>query len=365
MRGVEEPQGAMFSYVSLEHRVPKKHPLRTIRKLVDAVLEEMDGALTVMYSHTGRPSIPPEHLIRALLLQIFFSVRSERLLMEQLDYNLLFRWFVGLSVDDTVWDASVFAKNRDRLVDHDVGRSLLAAVVAQAKARNLISDEHFSVDGTMIQAWASMKSFRRKDDAPPPPSGGSNVEVDFRGEKRSNDTHQSTSDPECRLYRKAKGQESRLAYLGHALMENRNGLAVDGCVTQADGCAERDAAMQMTDAIQTEGPITLGADKGYDAAEFVERLSKANVVPHIAQNTKNRKSAVPDATAKSPGYAISQIARKRIEEIFGWAKEIGGMAQVKLRGRPKVDWRFMMTLAAYNLMRLHKLVEPSPVPVCP
>lgn len=355
MRGVEGPQGAMFSYVSLEQRVPKQHPLRTIRKLVDAALLDMDGALTVMYSHTGRPSIPPERLIRALLLQIFFSVRSERLLMEQLNYNLLFRWFVGLSVDDEVWDASTFAKNRDRLVDHEVGRSLLAAVVAQAKARDLVSDEHFSVDGTLIEAWASMKSFRRNDDAPPPPSGGSNAEVDFRGETRSNDTHKSTTDPECRLYKKGHGQESKLAYLGHALMENRNGLAVDGCVTQASGFAERDAAMAMANAIKTDGPITLGADKGYDAAEFVERLEKARVVPHIAQNTSNRRSAVPAAIAKSPGYAASQLLRKRIEEIFGWVKEIGGMAQVKLRGTAKVDWRFTMTLAAFNLVRMHNL----------
>jgi transposase len=355
MRGTEGQQGAMFSYVSLEHRVPKKHPLRTIRRLVDTALQDMDGAMTAMYSHTGRPSIPPEHLIRALLLQIFFSVRSERLLMEQLNYNLLFRWFVGLSVDDAVWDASTFAKNRDRLVDHEVGRTLLAAVVSQARNKGLISDEHFSVDGTLIEAWASMKSFRRKDDAPPP-SGGSNVEVDFRGEPRSNDTHESTTDPECRLYKKAKGQESKLAYLGHTLMENRNGLAVDGCVTPANGTAERDAAMEMIDAIKTDGPITLGADKGYDAAEFVERLGKAKVVPHIAQNTKGRKSAVPEAIAKTDGYAASQIVRKRIEEIFGWAKEIGGMAQVKLRGLGKVDWRFSMTLAAYNLVRMHKLV---------
>jgi transposase len=345
----------MFSYVSLERRVPPKHPLRKIRGMVDAALQEMDGALTTMYSHTGRPSIPPEHLIRALLVQIFFSVRSERLLMEQLDYNLLFRWFVGLGVDEAVWDASVFAKNRDRLVDHEVGRSLLAAVVSQAKAKGLVSDEHFSVDGTLIEAWASMKSFRRKDDIPPP-SGGSNVEVDFKNEKRSNDTHRSTTDPECRLYKKAKGQESKLCYLGHTLMENRNGLAVDGCVTPADGCAERDAAMDMADAVKTDGPITLGADKGYDAAEFVERLNLAKVVPHIARNTTNRRSAVSDAIAHSPGYAISQIARKRIEEIFGWAKQIGGMAQVKLRGTAKVDWRFSMTLAAYNLVRLHKLV---------
>jgi transposase len=250
MRGVEEAQAAMFSYVSLEQRIPKKHPLRKIRRLVDAALRDMEGPLTTMYSHTGRPSTPPEHLIRALLLQIFFSIRSERLLMEQLDYNLLFRWFVGLSVDDAVWDASVFAKNRDRLVEHEVGRGLLAAVVSQADKRNLISDEHFSVDGTLIQAWASMKSFRPKD-GDPPPSGGSNAEVNFRGEKRGNDTHQSTTDPECRLYKKAEGQESKLCYLGHALMENRNGLAVDGCATQANGTAERDAAVEMIDEVET------------------------------------------------------------------------------------------------------------------
>jgi len=365
MRGIESPQRSMFSYVSLERRVPKQHPLRAIRKLVDTALVQMHGALTVMYSHTGRPSIPPERLIRALLLQIFFSVRSERQLMEQLDYNLLFRWFVGLEVDDAVWDASSFAKNRDRLVDHEVGRSLLAAVISQARENDLVSDEHFSVDGTLIQAWASMKSFQRKDnDASLPPSGGSNTEVDFRGETRSNDTHQSKTDPECRLYKKAEGQASKLAYLGHALMENRNGLVVDGCVTQADGFAERNAAMILVDAIKTEGPITLGADKGYDAAEFVERLGKANGVPHIAQNTKNRKSAVPDDIAATEGYAMSIKIRKRIEEIFGWAKAIGGMAQAKLRGTAKVDWRFMMTLAAYNLVRLRKLITPPAGEVC-
>jgi transposase len=355
MRGVEEPQGSMFSYVSLESRVPHKHPLRAIRQLVDAALQEMDGALTVMYSHTGRPSIPPERLIRALLLQIFYSVRSERLLMEQLDYNLLFRWFVGLAVDDEVWDHSVFAKNRDRLVEHEIGRTLLSAVVELARQQDLISDEHFSVDGTLIQAWASMKSFRPKD-GPPPPSGGGNVEVDFRGQKRSNDTHQSTTDPECRLYKKAEGQESKLCYLGHALMDNRHGLAVDGCVTPATGTAEREAALDMVNAIKSEGQITLGADKGYDAAEFVTDLGQAQVIPHIAQNTTNRRSAVPDRIARSDGYAASQIVRKRIEEIFGWAKEIGGMAQVKLRGTAKVDWRFTMTLAAYNLVRLRRLV---------
>ncbi|MGQ0503250.1 MAG: IS5 family transposase [Panacagrimonas sp.] len=358
MRGIESPRRSMFSDVSLERRVPSQHPLRAIRKLVDAALEQMQGALTVMDSHTGRPSIPPERLIRAVLLQIFFSVRSERQLMEQLDYNLLFRWFVGLEVDDAVWDASSFAKNRDRLVDHEVGRSLLAAVIAQARENDLGSDEHFSVDGTLIQAWASMKSFQRKDDDASPPSGGSNTEVDFRGEKRSNDTHPSTTDPECRLYKKAEGQASELAYLGHALMENRNGLVVDGCVTQADGCAERNAAMILVDAIKAQGPITLGADKGYDAAEFVERLGKAQVVPHLAQNTRNRKSAVPDAIAATEGYAMSIKIRKRIEEIFGWAKAIGGMAQAKLRGTAKVDWRFMMTLAAYNLVRLRKLIAP-------
>jgi len=355
MRGAEDPQKAMFSYVSVESRVPPTHPLRAVRVLADAALESMRVALTAMYSHTGRPSIPPERLIRALLLQIFYSIRSERLLMEQLDYNLLFRWFVGLEMDDGVWDASSFAKNRDRLVDHDVGKQLLGAVVRQARNKGLVSDEHFSVDGTLIQAWASMKSFQPKDD-PKPPSSGSNAEVDFRGQKRSNDTHESKTDPECRLFKKAKGQESRLAYLGHALMENRSGLAIDGCVTQASGTAERDAAMQMIDAVKTDGPITLGADKGYDAAEFVERLGQARVVPHIAQNLTNRRSAVPSRIARTPAYAVSQLARKRIEEIFGWAKQIGGMSQTRFRGRARVDWRFTMTLAAYNLMRLPKLV---------
>ena len=359
MRGAEDPQKAMFSYVALEQRVPPKHPLRAVRVLVDTALESMNVAFSAMYSHTGRPSIPPERLIRALLLQIFYSIRSERLLMEQLDYNLLFRWFVGLEVDDAVWDASTFAKNRDRLVDHDVGKKLLSAVVGQARDKGLVSDEHFSVDGTLIQAWASMKSFQPKDEPRPPSSGGgSNVEVDFRGQKRSNDTHESTTDPECRRFKKAKGQESKLAYLGHALMENRSGLAIDGCVTLASGTAERDAAMQMIDQVKTEGPITLGADKGYDAAEFVERLETARVVPHIAQNNKNRRSAVADRVARTPAYAVSQLARKRIEEIFGWAKEIGGMAQTKFRGRDRVDWRFTMTLAAYNLMRVPKLVVP-------
>jgi transposase len=357
MRGAEDPQKAMFSYVSLEQRIPAKHPLRAVRVLADASLQSMNVALAAMYSHTGRPSIPPERLIRALLLQIFYSIRSERLLMEQLDYNLRFRWFVGLEVDDLVWDASTFAKNRERLVHHDVGKQLLSAVVKQASKKGLVSDEHFSVDGTLIQAWASMKSFRPKDDPDPPPSGGgSNVEVDFRGQKRSNDTHESKTDPECRLYKKAEGQESKLAYLGHALMENRSGLAIDGCVTLANGTAERDAAFEMVDVVKTDKPITLGADKGYDAKEFVKRLEKARVIPHIAQNNKGRRSAVVDRIAKTPAYALSQLARKRIEEIFGWVKEIGGMAQTKFRGRDRVDWRFTLTLAAYNLMRLPKLV---------
>jgi transposase len=359
MRGAEDPQKAMFSYVSLEERVPPKHPLRAVRELADASLQSMNVRLAAMYSHTGRPSIPPERLIRALLLQIFYSIRSERLLMEQLDYNLLFRWFVGLAVDDVVWDASTFAKNRDRLVDHDVGKQLLGAVIRQASKRGLVSDEHFSVDGTLIQAWASMKSFRPKDGPKPPSSsGGSNVDVDFRGQKRSNETHESTTDPECRLYRKGPGQESKLAYLGHALMENRSGLAVDGRVTPANGTAERDAAFEMVDVVKTDAPIILGADKGYDAQEFVQRLETARVIPHIAQNNKGRRSAVATRIARTPAYALSQLHRKRIEEIFGWVKEIGGMAQTKFRGLARVDWRFTMALAAYNLMRLPKLAAP-------
>jgi IS5 family transposase len=290
-----------------------------------------------------------------MLLQVLYSIRSERQLVEQLEYNLLYRWFVGLGMDEKVWDATSFTRNRQRLIDADAGRALMAAILIQAREHQLLSDEHFSVDGTLIEAWASQKSFRRKDGEPPSDGGG-----DFRGQTRTNDTHASVTDPQAQSYRKSKGQEARLAYLGHALMDNRHGLAADGCATQATGTAERDAAGEMIDRIKTEGPISLGADKGYDTQAFVERLTRARVRPHIAQNTTNRRSAVPDVIAKTEGYAKSLHARPRIEGIFGWLKRIGGMKKVKLRGTAKVHSLFTFALAAYNLVRMRTLLMPQP-----
>jgi transposase len=355
MRGADLKQVEMLVAFSLEDRVPVDHPLRMIRRLVDESLYAMTGMLSTMYSHTGRPSIPPERLIRALLLQVLYTIRSERQLVEQLDYKLLYRWFVGLGMDETVWDATSFTRNRQRLIDADAGRALMAAILGQAREQKLLSDEHFSVDGTLIEAWASQKSFQRKD-AEPPEDGGS----DFRGQRRTNDTHASVTDPEAQSYRKAQGQEARLAYLGHALMDNRHGLAVDGCATQATGTAERDAAAAMIDRIKTDGEISLGADKGYDTQAFVERLIRGKVRPHIAQNTSNRRSAVPQAIAATPGYAQSLNARPRIEGIFGWLKRIGGIRKVKLRGTAKVHSLFTFALAAYNLVRMRTLMsQPS------
>lgn len=355
MRGADIKQVEMLVAFSVEDRVPAEHPLRMIRRLVDASLRSMSGVLTTMYSHTGRPSISPERLIRSLLLQVLYSIRSERQLVEQLEYNLLYRWFVGLGMDETVWDATRYTRNRQRLIDADAGRALMTAILGQAREHKLLSDEHFSVDGTLIEAWASQKSFQRKDGEPPADDGG-----DFRGQKRTNDTHASVTDPEAQSYRKSKGQEARLAYLGHALMDNRHGLAVDGCATQATGTAERDAAGEMIDRIKTDGEISLGADKGYDTQAFVERLTRGKVKPHIAQNTTNRRSAVPDAIAKTEGYAKSLNARPRIEGIFGWLKRIGGMKKVKLRGTAKVHSLFTFALAAYNLVRLRTLLMPQP-----
>lgn len=355
MRGADIKQVEMLVAFSLEDRVPAAHPLRTIRRLVDESLSAMSGVLTTMYSHTGRPSIPPERLIRSLLLQVLYSIRSERQLVEQLDYNLLYRWFVGIGLDEPVWDATSYTRNRQRLIDADAGRALMAAILGQARERQLLSDEHFSVDGTLIEAWASQKSFQRKD-GEPPADGGSN----FRGQSRTNDTHASVTDPQAQSYRKSQGQEARLAYLGHALMDNRHGLAVDGCATQATGTAERDAAAQMIDWIKTGGEITLGADKGYDTEAFVERLTRGRVKPHIAQNTTNRRSAVPETVAQTEGYAKSLNARPRIEGIFGWLKRIGGMKKVKLRGTAKVHSLVTFALAAYNLVRLRTLMMPQP-----
>ncbi len=373
MRGQDDSSGNLFSYIDLEDRVPAKHPLRMIRGIVNEVLETLSGEFAALYSSTGRPSIPPEKLLRALLLQAFYTIRSERQLMEQLNFNLLFRWFVGLGLDDVVWDASSFAKNRDRLLDADVSAKLLRSVIEHRKVRRLLSREHFSVDGTLIEAWASMKSFRPKDggggDGPGP---GRNVERDFHGEKRSNESHESTTDPEARLYRKGNGRESRLCYMGHALMENRNGLAVNGGVTQASGTAERDAALEMIDKhrpMNVKGGgrrITLGGDKGYDVQAFVEDLRERNVTPHVAvqnhltKTGKRRRTKIDGRVTRHPYYAVSQRIRKRIEEIFGWVKVQGGQDKTRFRGRRRVEASFTLALAAYNLIRLPRLLAEAP-----
>src|SRR5215212_4901074 len=360
MRGSDKRSGSLFSYVDLEARVRRDHPLRAIRELADAALESLTGAFGELYSSTGRPSIPPEMLLRAMLLQAFYTIRSERLLMERLEFDLLFRWFVGLSIDDQVWDHSVFSKNRDRLLAGDVASRFLAAVLAQPRVKRLLSSEHFSVDGTLLEAWASMKSFRPKrgsDADDPPLGGGRNGEVDFRGEKRSNDTHQSTTDPDARLYRKGPRMEAKLCFIGHGLMENRSGLIVDARLTRVSGHAERLAALDMIQGFADRPrAVTLGADKGYDAADFVEELRTINVRPHVAQNSSGPRSAIDKRTTRHSGYAASQRIRKRIEEAFGWIKTVAGLRQTKLRGLPKVDWAFTFAAAAYNLVRLPKLI---------
>ena len=342
----------MFSYVSLEERVPEDHPLRAIRKLVDRVLANMSEEFDDLYAAVGRPSIPPERLMRALLLQVFYSIRSERLLMEQLHYNLLFRWFVGVEIDDAVWHHAVFSKNRDRLLNQELAQAFFAQVKAQAAG--LMSDEHFTVDGTLIEAWAGHKSFQRKDGSGAGPKGGR----DFHGEKRTNETHASKTDPEARLYKKSAGQEARLCYLGHTVVENRNGLIVAAMTTQADGLAERDAGILMV-ADLTDGKrrITLGADKAYDTHDFVETMRALKATPHIVQNNTNRRSAIDARTTRHPGYEISLSKRWLVEKPFGWLKRIGGLRKVKLRGLDKVDWLFVFGCAAYNLLRLPKLRE--------
>ncbi|MBB4287979.1 IS5 family transposase [Roseospira goensis] len=370
MRGTDDRTDGLFSYVSCEARVPSEHPLRAIRAITDEALEVLSPEFEGLYSKIGRPSIPPEKLLRALLLQAFYSIRSERQLMEQMDYNLLFRWFVGLSMDAAIWDVTVFTKNRDRLLKGDVATKFLAAVVAQARARNLLSDDHFSVDGTLIDAWASMKSFRPKDTADPDDDtkagGGRNAERDFRGEKRSNATHASTTDPDARLYRKANGQSSRLAFMGHVLMENRNGLVVAAHLTRATGTAEREATLAMLDRVHDgRRRITLGADKAYDVADFVSALRARKVTPHVARNDhvtktgKRRKSAIDGRTTRHAGYAVSLRVRKRIEEVFGWVKTSGGFAKTRHRGKDRVGWMFSLQAAAYNLVRLPKLIPAA------
>ena len=356
MRGADRKADGMFSYVRLEDRVPPDHPLRPIRMLVDATLTELSPEFEKLYATVGRPSVPPERLLRALLLQAFYTIRSERLLMEQLDYNLLFRWFVGLSTDDRVWDATVFCKNRDRLLAGDVAYRFLTGVLNLPQVKALLSDEHFSVDGTLIEAWASLKSFVSKDSSgSPPPGGGRNAERDFHGQKRTNETHASTTDPEARLFRKGRGKEAKLCYLGHLMAENRNALIVDARLTEANGTAERETALDMIADTASAGS-TVGGDKNYDTIEFVADCRALGCVPHVAQNTTNRRSAIDRRTTRHSGYAISQHKRKRIEEPFGWIKTVGGLRKTRHRGRRLVEWFFILTAAAYNLIRIPKLL---------
>ena len=362
MRGGDEICGSFFSYIDLEDRVRADHPLRPIREIANAALSALSRDFAALYSGMGRPSVPPEKLLRAMLLQAFYSVRSERQLMERIEFDLLFRWFVGIGIDDPVWDHSSFTKNRDRLLEGEIAAKFLAAVLSQPRVKRLLSSEHFSVDGTLIQAWASMKSFKPKQ---PPDNdgergGGRNALADFRGEKRSNETHRSTTDPDARLYRKGPGMEARLCFIGHGLMENRSGLIVDARLTRVSGHAERLAALDMAQHwADRPCAITLGADRGYDAADFVEELRTMNVRPHVAQNTAGRRSAIDKRTTRHPGYAASQRIRKRIEEAFGWIKGVAGLRQTKLRGLARVNWAFTFAAAAHDLVRVPKLMAAA------
>jgi transposase len=363
MRGEDRTSGTLFSYVDIEGRIPARHPLRAMRRLTNAALANLDGAFSALYEGCGRPSIPPERLLRATLLQLLYSIRWERQLVERIEFDLLFRWFVGLSIDEKVFDASTFSKNRDRLLTQEIAQGFLSSLLGLPEVKGLLSAEHFSVDGTLLKAFASMKSFRPKDGSGEPPSPGRNGEADFRKTKRSNETHISTTDKDARLFRKGDGQESRLSYLGHALMENRNGLVVAAEATLATGKAEREAAAALSERLP-EG-ATLGADKNYDAEAFVEGLKARGIEPHVAingtvsKNGKVRRTAVPSEVAASLRYAISQRLRKRIEECFGWGKTVAGLAQLKVRGLDKVRAVFVFNVAAYNLVRLPKLLAPT------
>ena len=357
MRGSDERTGELFSYVDIEERVPKDHPLRLIRRIVNDVLAALDGEFAELYAEDGRPSIAPERLLRALLLQAFYTIRSERQLMEQLQYNLLYRWFVGLGVDDPVWVPTVFSKNRDRLLGAEVARKFLAELLTHKEVRAVLSDEHFSVDGTQVQAWASMKSLVAKDGSGDPPSPGRNGERDFHGEKRRNETHASATEPEAKLYKKGKGKEAKLSYIGNVLTENRNGFVVEAELRPVSGTVEREAAAAM---IVRHSPgaqrITIGGDKGFDTADFVADMRALKVTPHVAQNTTGRRSAIDGRTTCHPGYEISQQKRKRVEEPFGWGKTIGGLARPMLRGVKKLDFKFIWTMAAYDLIKLPRLI---------
>jgi transposase len=363
MRGTENKQTPLFSYISQEDRIPENHPLRSIRIMADTVLRGMSKRFTDLYSDVGRPSIPPEQLLRALLLQILYTIRSERMLMEQLSYNLLFRWFVGLTMDDPIWVPTVFTKNRDRLLDGDIAAVFFKGVLGVAREQKLLSDEHFTVDGTLIEAWAGQKSFQKKGkrsrDSHSDDPG--NPTVNFHGEKRLNDTHESTTDPEARLYRKGHGKEAKLCYMGHVLMENRHGLVCDGCVTLATGTAEREAGKALVKRIpnRRNHRVTIGADKSYDSRQFVGAMRRLTVTPHVAQNTTNRSSTIDGRTTRHPGYEVSQRKRKRIEEVFGWIKTIGLMRKARHRGKERVDWMFRLTLALFNMVRLNTLLAPA------
>jgi transposase len=359
VRGLDKRSGELFSYVDLEARVRVDHPLRAIRAIVNEALMALEVEFARLYARLGRPSIPPEKLLRAMLLQAFYSIRSERQLMERLEFDLLFRWFVGLGLDAPVWDHSTFSKNRDRLLEGDVAAKFLAAVLAQPRVKRLLSTEHFSVDGTLIEAWASLKSFKPRDGSDEPPAdSGRNAQADFHGHKRSNETHVSTTDPDARLFRKGAGKEARLCFIAHGLMENRCGLLVDACLSQADGHAERVAALFMIES-HADRPrsITLGADKGYDAEDFVNELRSMNVTPHVAQNTSKRRSAIDGRTTRHGGYDASQRIRKRIEEAFGWIKIVAGQEKTRFRGIARVGFAFTFAAACYNLVRLPKLLE--------
>src|SRR5262250_2810321 len=362
MRGTDQQQTHVFSYISPDQRVRSDHPLRPIRTMVDEILKQLSPQFNKMYAKVGRPSIPPEQLLRAQLLQMFYSVRSERLLMEEMDYNILFRWFVGLNMDDAVWDATVFTKNRDRLLEAELAKEFLARVVAQASEKGWTSDEHFTVDGTLLEAWASLKSFQRKDkkDASPPEDPG-NPSVDFHGEKRCNQTHESKSDPEARLARKGAGKEAKLSYCGNLLVENRNGLIVDAEVFQANGTAERDAALIMLEKLAGRQPVTVGGDKGFDTRDFVKECRNLRVTPHVAQNhARPGGSAIDSRTTRHGGYALSQRQRNRIEECFGWLKTIALMRKLRHRGVCKVHWLFTFACAVYNLVRMRNLAAAVP-----
>jgi transposase len=362
MRGNDYQQSSAFSYLSPEERVPAGHPLRPVREMIDAALAKLSPVFDEIYSSTGRPSVAPEKLLRALLLQVLYSVRSERMLMEQLQYNLLFRWFVGLEMDEEVWVATVYSKNRDRLLEGDIAQALFQEVLCQARAADLLSDEHFSVDGTLIEAWASQKSFQRKDGSSAPPDDGDpgNPTVNFHGETRSNQTHESSTDPDARLARKSGSHEAKLAYCGNVMIVNRNGLVVDAELLKCSGTAERDAARMMIGSFEGDTPITVGADKGYDTKDFVKDLRQMNATPHVAQNVKRPGgSAIDGRTTRHAGYQISQMKRKRIEEVFGWLKTVGLLRKTRHRGLFRVGWVFTFAATAYNLVRMRNLLPPA------